>query len=227
MIVFFLESFRPPRECLVKLCEQAKDKGLLDEVPKSRGTSPFMDALRRIGREHHPLLVIDDLSTITSLGVHELRKLKDSFTIVANLDRRSRHRAAEIFFGASDTLELQPLTKAEARQLAKDASQDLDLPERSTFVADVANQADGNPQVVLDLVDRARRTQDHRVERQGAGQCLPATPFLSLFLLWCFVGRYTASSMGEPDFKILLALAIAALSITVVLDKVLVMGSKL
>ena len=227
MILFWLESFRPPRECLLRMCEQAKDKGLLAEIPKGRGTSSFVEVLRRIGRDHHPVLVVDDLSTITSLGVEELRKLKDTWTVIAALDRRSRHRAGQIFFGSHDALDLLPLTKAEARQLAEDASQDLQVPDRATFATDVANQSRGNPQIIMDLVERARRTQDHRVKHSGSEQCLPATPFLSLFLLWACVARYTASSMGQPELKILLAIVIVAISFIVVLDRVLVGGSKL
>lgn len=227
MNVFRLESFRPPRECLVSLCEQARAMGLLTELPKGRGTSPFIAALRDIGRQHHPALIIDDLSTVTSVGVYELRKLKDTWVIVAGLDRRRQNRVSEIFFGSHDILDLMPLPKAEARQLAEEASKDIDLPSKASFLADVVNQSQGNPQVVLDLVDRARRTQETGFDHPGRHKTLPATPFLSLFLLWAFLGRYTAASLGQPDWKVLLVIAIVALSVVVVFDKILVKGSRL
>ena len=227
MNIFRLESFRPPRECLVNLCQQAKAQGLLNELPKGRGTSPFVAVLRDIGRQYHPMLIIDDLSTVSAGGVIELRRIKEDWYIVAGLDSRFRHRATEIFFGSHDTLELLPLSKTEARQLAEDASRDLELPDKASFITDVINEAHGNPQAILDLVERARRTQERTVEHPGLQKTLPATPFLTLFLLWACVGRYTASSLGAPDVKILLAIVIAVLSVTIVFDRILVKGEKL
>lgn len=227
MNIFHLESFRPPRECLVNLCEQVKAQGLLDAVPRGRGTAPFTTALREVGRQHRMVLEIDDLSTVTATGIIELRKLKETWTIIAGLDSRYRHRAQEIFFGSHDVLELLPLSRAESRQLAQEASQDIDLPNKASFIANMANQSRGNPQVLLDMVERARRTQDTNVEHPGNQRCMPATPFLSLFLLWACVCRYTASSLGKPDWKILLAIAVIVLSITIIFDKILTKGSKL
>jgi hypothetical protein len=227
VIIFRLESFRPPRECLVNLCEQAKIQGLLDTLPKGRGTSPFLATLRDIGRQHHPVLIIDDLSNITTTGIIELRKLKETWTILAALDTRHRHRAQEIFFGSHDVLELLPLSKAETRQLAEDASQDLEVPDKTSSITEIVNQSRGNPQILLDLVERARRTQQMDLDHPGIHKTLPATPFLSLFLLWACVCRYTASSLGKPDWKILLAIAIIVLSLVIIFDKILVKGSKL
>lgn len=227
MNIFHMESFRPPRECLVNLCEQAKIQGLLNTIPKGRGTTPFVDALRDIGRQFHPVLIIDDLTTVTATGVIELRRLKETWTIIAGLDSRQRHRAQEIFFGSHEVLELLPLSRSESRQLAQDASHDLDLPNKASFIADIANQSRGNPQILLNLIDRTRRSQDTDVEHAVNQQCLPATPFLSLFLLWACVCRYTASSLGKPDWKILLAIAIIVLSLTIIFDKILTKGSKL
>jgi hypothetical protein len=45
--------------------------------------------------------------------------------------------------------------------------------------------------------------------------------------LWAILTRYVASSLGHPDLKILVTLAIIALSLVIVLDRVLVKGSKL
>ena len=227
MIIFRLESFRPPRECLVNLCEQAVAQGLLDAVPKGRGTAPFVAALRDIGRKHQVVLIVDDLSTVTATGIIELRKLKETWTIIAGLDSRYRHRAQEIFFGSHDVLELPSLSRIESRQLAEQASQDIDSPNKESFLADIVNQSRGNPQVLLDLIERARRSQDTNVEHPGNQRCMPATPFLSLFLLWACVCRYTASSLGKPDWKILLAIAIIALSLVIIFDKILTKGSKL
>lgn len=225
--IYSLDSFRPPRESLVNLCEQLKEKGLIDEIPKGRGTSTFIKVLRQVGREHGLILVINDLSTITADGVIAIRKFKDDWTIIAGLDIRYKHRATEIFFGSHKFLELLPLTKVESSQLAEDASQDLELPDKASFIADVVNEARGNPQAVLDLVEHARRTQESSVEHPGLQKTLPATPFLTLFLLWACIGRYTASSLGHPDIKVLFALVIIILSITIVFDRILVKGEKL
>lgn len=226
--LYRLDSFRPPREALLKLCTELKERGLLTEIPKGRGTGEFMTALRQIGREKKPVLVIDDLTTITSAGVIELRQLKETWTIIAGLDSRYRHRATEIFFGSHEVLELLPLTKDESRQLARAASQDLVVPRQADFLAGIVSESHGNPQAILDLVDRARRRQSvGGLEHLGVNKTMSATPFLSLFLLWACIGRYTASSLGEPDLKILFVIAIVALSIAILFDKLLVKGSKL
>lgn len=226
--LYRLDSFRPPRESLLKLCEELKAQGVLTEIPKGRGTSEFMAVLRHIGREQKPVLIIDDLTTITSAGVIELRQLKETWTIIAGLDVRYRHRATEIFFGSHEVLELLPLTKDESYQLARAASQDLDVPHKADFLAGIISEGRGNPQAILDLVDRARRRQNTGgLEHIGLHKTMSATPFLSLFMLWAFIGRYTASSLGEPDLKIILVILIVALSLAILFDKLLLKASKL
>lgn len=225
--VYRLDSFRPPRERLAELCSQLKTKGLIPELPKGRGTGEFVKALRQVGRQHRPVVIIDSLNDITATGVAELRKLIESWTIIAGLDTRYAHRATEIFFGSHDVLQLLPLNKTEARQLADEASQDLDLPNKATFINTVLSEAASNPQAILEMVDRARRTRTGLVEHPGIQKTLSATPFLSLFLLWAVLSRYVAASLGHPDLKILVTLGIIALSLVIVFDRVLVRGNKL
>ena len=145
--IFRLDSFRPPRESLISLCQQLKSNGLLAEMPKGRGTSEFVKALRQVGREHRPVLIIDSLNDLTATGLAELRKLIESWTIIAGLDIRHQHRATEIFFGSHDTLQLLPLTKSEARQLTDEASRDLELPEKQTFITSVMAEARAIPRL--------------------------------------------------------------------------------
>lgn len=226
--LYHLDSFRPPRGCLIKLCKELKARSVLMEIPKGWGTDELMAVLRQIGRAKKPVLIIDDLSTITTDGIIELRRLKETWTVFASLDSRYHHRAAEIFFGSHQTLELLPLSKDESHQLAQAASLDLELPNKASFIAEVANQSHGNPEAILDLVNRARRRHPvGSLEHLGVNKTMSATPFLSLFLLWACLGRYMASSLGEPDLKILFVIAIVALSIAVFLDKTILKESKL
>jgi len=225
--IFQLDAFRPPRESLVSLCEQAEDKGLIAELPRGRGTAPFIKALREIGRTHRPALIIDDLTAITPTGITELRKLIETWTIIAGLDVRYQHRATDIFFGSHEVLPLHPLSKSESQELTKIASQDLDLKNKSTFIANVVSESRGNPRAILEMVERGRRTQQADIDHPGMQKTLSATPFLSLFLLWAIVSRYSASSIGRPDLKIIIALFIVALSLPVIVDRILVKGSKL
>jgi len=58
------------------------------------------------------------------------------------------------------------------------------------------------------------------ISHEAIQEPLPATPFLSVFLIIAVVSRYSASTI-IPDVKIILVVAIAIVAILILIDKVL------
>lgn len=226
--IFCLDDLRPVREKLVQLCERMKEAEVLQEVPKGRGTSSILHSLTTAMEGKHYTLVIDSISDITKDGVALLRKLKEHFTVFASVDLKHRSILSEIFFGSHETMEIGNLASEDAFRLADMASIDLPTtPEgRELFLRRVVAESRGNPKAIMEIIDKERRRgkvvdASTEITHEAAQEPLPATLFLSVFLVIAIVARYGASSLGMPDVKIILIVAIIATSTLLLIDKIL------
>ena len=119
------------------------------------------------------------------------------------------------------------MNNEDAFKLADMAS--LDLPTtsegREFFLRRVVAESRGNPKAIMEIIEKERRrgkTIDASTEitHEAMQDPLPATPFLSAFLIIAIITRYGASALGMPDWKIILIVAIAVTLILMLVDKV-------
>lgn len=226
--IYRLDSIRPAREKLIELCQQMKAGGVLSDIPKSRSVSAILKALIEAVKDRHFTLVIDSLSDITKEGILLLRKIKGHFTIVSSIESKQRNKLKDIFFGSHDVVSINPLSSEDAYRLADAASIELPTtPEgREIFLKRVVSESKGNPKAMIEILEKEKRRgkivdASTEISHDALQEPLPATPFLSTFLILAIVARYGASSIGMPDWKIILIVAIAVVAVLLLIDRVL------
>ena len=226
--IYHLDEIRPAREKLVELCQQMKADGALAGLPQGRSTSALLKALTDAVDGTHYSIIIDSLSDITKDGIALVRRLKEYFTIIASIEIKYRGKLKDIFFGSHDIVELKNLSHEEAFKLADAASIDLPTtPEgRELFLRRVAAESKGNPLAIMQIIDKERRRGNvvdasTEISHEAIQEPLSAAPFLSTFLIIAIVARYGASSVGMPDWKIILIVAIVVVAVLLLIDKVL------
>lgn len=230
--IFHLGAIRPVREKLVELCEQMKSQGVINEIPKGRGSSVFLKALINAVESKKYILCIDTLSDLTKDSIGALRQLKEHFTIIGAVEPKHRIKLNEAFFGSHEIIVVTNLNRDDAYKLADIAS--LDLPttqgEKELFLRKVVAESNGSPKAIMEIIDKERKRGkliDATTEiSHEANEPLPATAFLSFFLVVAVVSRYGASSMGMPDIKLILIFTIIIVALLIFTDKVLKQESK-
>ena len=228
-----LEDVRPPREKLISLGNQMVRRGVLPSVPKGRGTSEVLEAIKAgVGRDRS-VLVVDSLSDVTRDGISLLQKLKERFTIVAAIDRRQRSKLKEIFYGSQDVIELHNLPRQEAYQLAEAASADLrvSVADRKLVLRRMVAESNGNPQAIMEIIEKERRWNRNleattELSYEGGEEPQPATPFLTVFLLIALASRFAATSVGMPDWKLIAIASIVVFAVLGLVDRILRHGSR-
>ena len=227
--IYYLDEIKPAREKLIELCEKMKENGDLSEVPKGRSTSTLVKSLTESLEGKQYTLVIDSISDITNDGISLLRKLKEHcFTIFTSTDIKNRKKLKDIFFGSQDIIDLDNLRSKDAYKLAEIASVDLPtLPEeRELFLKRVVAESKGNPKAIMEIIEKESKRgglvdASTEISHEAIQEPLPATLFLSTFLIIFVVSRYVTSTLGLPDWKIILIIAIVILAVLICVDKIL------
>ena len=229
--VYRLEDLKPPRERLVELVEQMKADGAFVDDVSGKSTSKLLKSLFSAVDGKKFILIIDTLDTLTADGIALLRKLKDRFVIFSAIDEKYRSRVKEIFFGGCEILDIRNLPADDAMHLADAASADIATTPtgREQWLRRVAAESQGNPQAIVEIVDRERRRgrvvgADAEIVHEASQEPLPATPILSALALIAVISRYGASSVGRPDLKIILIVAAAVVLTLVLIDRILKQG---
>ena len=223
---YHLDEIRPAREKLVELCHQMKAEGELSEIPRGRGTSAFLKALIEAVDGKRYTLVIDSISDITKDGIALLRRLKEHFTIIASIETKYRSKLKEIFFGSHETIVVKNMSYEQAYKLADAASIDLPttLKDRELFLKRVVAESKGNPRAIMEIIEKEKKrgkivNASTEITHEAMQEPLSAAPFLSTFLIMAIVARYGASSVGMPDWKIILIIVIVVVAVLLLIDR--------
>ncbi len=231
--VYRLEDLKPPRERLAELAEQMKADGALAGDVGGKSTSRLLKSLLTAVDGKRCILTIDTLDTITADGIALLRKLKDRFVIFSAIDEKQRAKIKEIFFGSADVLDIRNLPADDALHLADAASADVATTPagREQWLKRVVAESGGNPLAIMEIIDQERRRgrvvgADTEITHEAAQEPLPATPILSALALIAVISRYGASSLGLPDWKLVLIVAAAVVIILVLIDRILKQGAR-
>ena len=78
----------------------------------------------------------------------------------------------------------------------------------------------------MEIIDKERRRgkvvdATTEISHEAIQEPLPATPFLTVFLVIAAVSRYSASSLEMPDVKFILIVVIIIIAVLISVDKVL------
>lgn len=219
--IYLTDTITPPKENLVSLCEKLMEDGLIEEMPKGRSTTPFIDAVREIGKSGKYTLVISSLNDIGRNEMRVLRKIAQHWTIFSSIDRNQKPKLDQLFFGNYEAIELENLDKKETFELARKAAADINIPDMKAFLNHIYTQSQGNPQAIIEIIEKTKKTGNLSPEHSGMQKVLPATPFLSLFVMAVVLSRYSASALSKPSLKIYAIVILLGLAPLIILDKIL------
>ena len=104
---------------------------------------------------HEYTIIIDSLDRITPRGVKLLEQFKDHFTIIAAAREIAVNKST--FLWNFESIRLDNLSRTHSLQLIQQASTAVQVDNWDLYRNHIYEQSDGNPRVILELIDRYQK----------------------------------------------------------------------
>lgn len=111
--------------------------------------------IKDVTQKHEYLLVIDNVDRITPKAVSALEQLKDHFTILTSAREIPLNKQS--FLWNFEVVKVDVLSRQHSLELIHKLSYDMEIEDFEMFRNHIYEQANGNPRVVYELVDRYRK----------------------------------------------------------------------
>ena len=191
-----------PFETIKKQHARTTVQGWTDMVLGSVGKNEFV-------------LIVDDLSDMTSSVGRLIDKLNRKFTIIAALPEvRKPH---EKHFWKFDRVEIEHLSTADAKKLIRQCAAGANIEDYAMTETRVLQQSAGNPRAIIEIMERLRkepavtRSAVRDVSHTGARAQIDLTFAVVLILLFVVAARFFMRGIGSMEGYVLAGIGSALL----------------
>ena len=161
------------------------------------------------------VLIVDDLSDMTSSVGRLIDKLNRKFTIIAALPEvRKPH---EKHFWKFDRVEIEHLSTADAKKLIRQCAAGANIEDYPMTETRVLQQSAGNPRAIIEIMERLRkepavtRSAVRDVSHTGARAQIDLTFAVVLILLFVVAARFFMRGIGSMEGYVLAGIGSALL----------------
>ena len=161
------------------------------------------------------VLIVDDLSDMTSSVGRLIDKLNRKFTIIAALPEvRKPH---EKHFWKFDRVEIEYLSTADAKKLIRQCAAGANIEDYAMTETRVLQQSAGNPRAIIEIMERLRkepavtRSAVRDVSHTGARAQIDLTFAVVLILLFVVAARFFMRGIGSMEGYVLAGIGSALL----------------
>lgn len=208
----YIEKFKPVKETLVNLYKILKKKisrtreKQIKRLTVSELTDEVIALLELKSKKNPVVLVFDHLEELTSSTADILQQLSSLCLIFGACQFIRRIRTLKRFFWQFDIIEIEPLSKEEARLLTDRLIRQkrLRLKCRDFFINQVVANTSGIPLSIVETIGRAKTqkiiTKPYVREMfiHGSGvKEVDASPFVILIFAFFIVMRFVYRGFGE------------------------------
>ena len=150
------------------------------------------------------ILIVDDLSDLTTSTGRLVDRLAEKFVLVAALHEVKK--SLEKHFWRFERIEIGHLPPGDARRLIRQASAGAEVEDMRMFETHLLQKTAGNPRAILESVDRLRkepavtRSAVRDLTHTGAQSQFDLTPVVVLPIVCLTAFRFVARGMGDMDF---------------------------
>ena len=161
------------------------------------------------------MLIVDDLSDMTSSVGRLIDKLNRKFTIIAALPEvRKPH---EKHFWKFDRVEIEHLCTVDAKKLIRQCAAGAHIEDYAMTETRVLQQSAGNPRAIIEIMERLRkepavtRSAVRDVSHTGARDQIDLTFAVVLILLFVVAARFFMRGIGSMEGYVLAGIGSAIL----------------
>ena len=161
------------------------------------------------------VLIVDDLSDMTSSVGRLIDKLNRKFTIIAALPEvRKPH---EKHFWKFDRVEIEHLSTVDAKKLIRQCAAGANIEDYAMTETRVLQQSAGNPRAIIEIMERLRkepavtRSAVRDVSHTGARAQIDLTFAVVLILLFVVAARFFMRGIGSMEGYVLAGIGSALL----------------
>ncbi len=161
------------------------------------------------------VLIVDDLSDMTSSVGRLIDKLNRKFTIIAALPEV--RRPYEKHFWKFDRVEIEHLSTADAKKLIRQCAAGAHIEDYPMTETRVLQQSAGNPRAIIEIMERLRkepavtRSAVRDVSHTGARAQIDLTFAVVLILLFVVAARFFMRGIGSMEGYVLAGIGSALL----------------
>ena len=161
------------------------------------------------------VLIVDDLSDMTSSVGRLIDKLNRKFTIIAALPEV--RRSHEKHFWKFDRVEIEHLSTADAKKLIRQCAAGANIEDYAMTETRVLQQSAGNPRAIIEIMERLRkepavtRSAVRDVSHTGARDQIDLTFAVVLILLFVVAARFFMRGIGSMEGYVLAGIGSAIL----------------
>ena len=161
------------------------------------------------------VLIVDDLSDMTSSVGRLIDKLNRKFTIIAALPEV--RRSHEKHFWKFDRVEIEHLSTADAKKLIRQCAAGANIEDYPMTETRVLQQSAGNPRAIIEIMERLRkepavtRSAVRDVSHTGARDQIDLTFAVVLILLFVVAARFFMRGIGSMEGYVLAGIGSAIL----------------
>ena len=235
-----VKTLSPAKEALIniaealhnigRLCPDGSDSDASDSNTAPGASIPFEKIKKQHARttiqgwtdlvlgsvaKNEFVLIVDDLSDMTSSVGRLIDKLNRKFTIIAALPEvRKSH---EKHFWKFDRIEIEHLSTADAKKLIRQCAAGADIEDYPMTETHVLQQSAGNPRAIIEIVERLRkepavtRSAVRDMSHTGARTQIDLTFAVVLLLLAVVAARFFMRGIGSMEGYMLAGIASAIL----------------
>lgn len=208
----YIEKFKPVKEALINLYKTLKNKlppeqeKQIKRLTVSELTEEVISALDNRSKKRPFILIFDHLEELTSSTADILQQLSSLCVVFGACQFIRKIRTLRRFFWQFDIIEIDPLTKEEAKLLVDRLIRlkRLRVKCRDFFINQVVANTSGIPLSIVETLNRARTkkiiTKSYVREMfiHGSGiKEVDASPFVILIFAFFIVMRFVYRGFGE------------------------------
>ena len=223
--VLKIKTLSPIKEALINIAEELHKHGKLYphiedfEKIKKRHTretiQAWTDMVLDSVQKNECVLIVDDLSDITPSVGRLIDKLNRKYIIIAAL--REIVKTYEKHFWKFDRIEIEPLSKSEAKHLIWQCTAGTDIEDYHMTETSILQQSAGNPRAIIEIVERllkepaVTRSAVRHVSHTGARNQIDLTVAVVFLLLAVVAARFFMRGIGSMEGYVLAGIGSAIL----------------
>ena len=223
--VLVVKTLSPTKEALIniakelhkigRLCPDGPDFETIKKQHTRTTIQGWTDMVLGSVEKNEFVLIVDDLSDMTTSVGRLIDKLNRKFTIIAALPEvRKPH---EKHFWKFDRVEIEHLSTTDAKKLIRQCAAGANIEDYPMTETRVLQQSAGNPRAVIEIMERLRkepavtRSAVRDVSHTGARAQIDLTFAVVLILLFVVAARFFMRGIGSMEGYVLAGIGSALL----------------
>lgn len=190
-----------------------KDDNELDTKITKESISSLCEIACRITEKQEYTLIIDDVTSITPRSVKILEQLRNHFVIVCAARQIPLDKSS--FLTNFQRIELKNLNREYSILLIDKLSSDMmkDIEDYDLYKNHIYENCEGNPQYIIELIDRYRKEDlitvetVRRIRHTAAAEDIDLTPYVLLAMSAIVVLRYFGRATDDSSLTLVGSIA--------------------